>query len=159
MAEREIYEIKIEEGALTGAPIWCGHKRGKNWMAEIELDPQSPNGLKRKFWAPARGENFYYLIPSDLEYPAPVEFGADYYTGGGHKHAKRWYGVIIAVSEEKLTLEKYETAKEAIKRAKELKSGETNRKEAIRKKIEVLEKEIEKLRAELEEIEKIEKEG
>ena len=120
----EIYEIEVEMGALKNAPIWEDHKRGKNWLAEISPDPKSPGGLKRKFWEHARG-SYYYIIPSNVQLPTAIEFGADYYSGRGNKYPKRWYGVIVSISQDKIVIEKCETASQAIKRAQELKSQVT----------------------------------
>jgi len=144
-----LYEIEIREGALADVPIWEEHKRGKNWFAEIEFDLKSPGGLKRKFWQLAKGPNFFYIIPDDLDYPVAVEFGADYFTSGKRRIPWRWYGVIVNVTREKVIFEKWKTAKGAIERARELKE-KINRKEILRKKAEELQKELAKVLAELE---------
>lgn len=98
-AERGLEEgdiaLRIEEGALATVPpsCWESHKRGKNWLATISVDPSSPGGLARSFVPKAKGE-FYYLLP-DLAPGDAVEFGADYYSGGGRKNPTRWYGFFV----------------------------------------------------------------
>jgi hypothetical protein len=89
--------IRIEAGALTDVPddCWQTHKRGKNWLAMISVDPSSPGGLSRNFAAKAKGE-FFYLLP-DLSPGDPVEFGADYYSGSGRKSPTRWYGFVVKI--------------------------------------------------------------
>jgi hypothetical protein len=111
-------KIEIEAGGLKQAPIWQNHSRSKNWMAKIAVDPTEPGGLRRDFARKARGD-FTYLVASWMVPDTPIEFGADYYTGSGRKHADRWYGVIRAISETEIEFEKFETARDAIKAAKE----------------------------------------
>ncbi len=112
----------IEDGALTGAPVWENHKRGKNWMALISVSPSSPGGLARDFCAKARGESFY-MMPS-LSPGDAVEFGADYYSGSGKKSADRFYGYVVRVDPEGdekkglLVLHKCSTGKDACKQGK-----------------------------------------
>ena len=119
----EILEIKIEDNALIDAPIFCYHKRGKNWLASIKPNPKAPGGLERVFWERGRGP-YFYIIPENLKLPVAVEFGADYYTGSGRKIPERLYGVIVKIEDDKIILEKYKTATQAIKRAKALSEKE-----------------------------------
>jgi hypothetical protein len=85
-------------------------------MAEIWIDPKAPGGLGRRFFPKAHGE--YYYMVDKAKAPMPVEFGADYYSGSGKKRPHRWYGVIVCVTAEELTLEQYDTARQAINAAK-----------------------------------------
>src|SRR5262249_14392556 len=87
--------LRIEEGALATVPpnCWESHKRGKNWFARIEINPAKPGGLERDFHAKAHGA-YYYLLPT-LAAGDAVEFGADYYSGGGRKSPTRWYGYYV----------------------------------------------------------------
>jgi len=84
-------KLKVEKGALLEVPIYEPHKRGKNWLAEIDLDPASPGGLKRRFFPRARGEYYYFIEPGVFA----VEFGADYYSSSYKKHPNRVYGVLV----------------------------------------------------------------
>ena len=110
--------LACELGALTEIPggCWESHSRGKNWMAAIHKDPRAPGGLGRAFWEKAKGD-YYYLIPANLNLPCPIEIGADYYTGSGHKQPTRWYGVIVESTADHITIEECGTASAAIKRA------------------------------------------
>jgi hypothetical protein len=105
--------LKHDHGALTEAPIFETHKRGKNWMAIISIDPTKPGGLERKFMNRARGE-YRYLI-GDLKEGDPIEFGADYYSCKQRKTPKRFYGVITKITETELMIEEMKTGKGAVK--------------------------------------------
>lgn len=87
--------LRVEDGALSTVPpdCWESHKRGKNWLAVITVDPTSPGGLRRLFATRAKGSS-YYMLPK-LEVGDAVEFGADYYSGGGRKNARRWHGFFL----------------------------------------------------------------
>lgn len=106
----------IEDGALTTAPVYENHKRGKNWLAIIGADPQSPGGLERQFVPNGRGR-YLYLV-NVLKVGEAVEFAADYYSSGGRKHANRWYGVIREKSDTALVVEHFSTSAQAIKAAR-----------------------------------------
>ncbi|OYT50381.1 hypothetical protein B6U83_00110 [Thermoplasmatales archaeon ex4484_36] len=96
--------LRKELGALVEVPVYCGHPRGKNWMAKITPDPASPGGLHRDFFKRAKGK-YYYMVPSGSLSPGDrVEFGADYYTGSGRREKKRWYGVVVEDRESVLIL-------------------------------------------------------
>lgn len=114
-----MYEIAIEMEALKDAPVYKNHKRGRNWFARIYRDPASPGGIGRNFADRAHGE-FYYMLPSNYLPGTPVEFGADYYSGGGVKHSNRWYGVITERTEEKIVLEECSSAIGAINLGKQI---------------------------------------
>ena len=96
MADGEI-DLSIEDGALIEVPrnMWESHKRGKNWMATITVNPASPGGLDRDFVSKAKGDS-YYLLPT-LSPGDAIEFGADYYSGGGRKNSNRWYGYVVRI--------------------------------------------------------------
>jgi len=104
---------KIENGALVTAPIYENHTRGKNWLAAISSEPAAPGGLNRDF-ATRAGGDYLYLVPADLTPGTPVEFGADYYSGRGKKHAARWHGFVVSVSDTELALCECDSAREAI---------------------------------------------
>lgn len=118
----EKIRLKVENNALTNVPIWEGHKRGKNWFAVISLDPLSPGGLKRKFAKKAKGD-YYYMMPDFLQVGDAVEFGADYYTGGGHRSANRWYGIVTDISIDYIELLPVKSSREACKKAEEYHQG------------------------------------
>lgn len=106
----------IEDGALIGVPCYESHKRGKNWMAIIAVNPRAPGGLDRDFVEKAKGKA-YYMVPSDFEPGTPIEFGADYYSGSGRKSTERWYGYVVRVDEEAgfIVLHECATGKDAVK--------------------------------------------
>jgi hypothetical protein len=114
----EVFEVEIENGALLDAPVWESHKRGTNFFSTIALDPSAPGGLKRQFHEKARGDDYYYM--ATFAEGDPVEFGGDYTSGGGHRSRSRWYGVCIRKTDESATFEKCDTARQAVKRAKEI---------------------------------------
>lgn len=106
-----IRSLPVELGAFTNVPIHESHKRGKNWLAVITPDPRSPGGIGRAFATRAYGK-YYYIVPP-LEPGDAIEFGADYYTGGGRKVPRRWYGVVREVGEHEVVVEQCDTAFEA----------------------------------------------
>lgn len=112
MTKNEIYAAPVRDGAMLDAPVYETHKRGKNWMATIGPDPAAPGGVARTFVPRGRGE-YYYIVSPDLV-GQPVEFGGDYYSGAGNRSAKRWYGVVRALTGEEIRIERYETATLAI---------------------------------------------
>lgn len=106
--------LKISLGALIEVPKFEYHTRGKNWLAIISLDPDSPGGLARKFIKRARGESYYYFV-DQLKVGDPIEFGADYYTTGNNKRSDRAYYVVLEKTDEFLRIKKFDTAKQAVK--------------------------------------------
>lgn len=123
MSTTVTFKIDPETRVLLEAPVWENHKRGKNWLATIEKDPAAPGGLGRKFAPKARGEGFY-VLPLDLVHAGdPVEFGADYYSGSGTKRADRWYGVVLARTNDLLTVEVSKTGARAVARAREVREA------------------------------------
>ncbi len=106
----------VECGAMIAVPIYENHRRGKNWLAIIEADPQSPGGLRRTFVQRGRGQ-YYYLI-DQLKPGIPVEFGADYYSGSGKKSSNRVYGIVVTVAGTFIEFEWHNTAIQAIKAGK-----------------------------------------
>lgn len=112
-----MYTFAIEENALVEVPCFESHQRGKNWLAVISSDPSAPGGLHREFQP--RGHGGYYYLVSGLKVGQPIEFGADYYSGSGRKSSLRFYGVITALTEQSLSVEKTDTGKQAIKMSRE----------------------------------------
>jgi len=75
MTETEIYTAPVRDGAMLSAPVYEGHKRGKNWMAIINPDPTAPGGVARTFVPRGRGE-YYYIVSTDLVgQPEPLRPG------------------------------------------------------------------------------------
>lgn len=136
------FVCRLEMGAMTDVPIWEKHPRGKNWMAAIKNNPKAPGGVERKFFEKAHGNGYFYLVDG-LSVGTPVEFGADYYTGGGNRVPRRWYGVVAEITEDTLVLDQYGTAREAVAAAEKRDSPDRR---------ELLEREKERILARLKEI-------
>ncbi len=115
----EIETLAIECGALTRAPIYEEHKRGRNWCATIGRDPLKPGGLSREFWTEAKGE-FYYVLPVGLKQGDALEFGADYLTGRANKRYSRRYYVVLEVRPDFVFLARFDSGAEAVKGAPEI---------------------------------------
>jgi len=106
-------EIKLvcANGALLEAPVREEHARGSNWLAVIDIDGTMPGGLSRRWVDRAKGACLY-LVEKLALFDA-VEFGADYTTSVGTKRPKRWYGVIVAKTDDFLALEEAPSGKDA----------------------------------------------
>lgn len=113
-------KARIEFDAIVDAPVYCDHRRGKNWLARISIDPSAPGGLAREFMPRARG-GFRYIVRS-LSPGDAVEFGADYYTSGGNRRADRAYGFVGNKTENEIWFYWTGTAREAVERAQAWKS-------------------------------------
>jgi hypothetical protein len=113
----ELFTSEIEEGAMLSSPCYETHSRGKNWLAKIHKDPASPGGLGRTFQQKARGAYYYFV--TGLNIGDVVEFGADYYTGGGSKRSNRFYGIVRSLSDTKIEIEEFSSSAEAFKAKKE----------------------------------------
>jgi len=99
-------------GALLQAPAFENHARGTNWLAVIDIDGTMPGGLSRRWIERGKGACIYLVEKIGL-FDA-VEFGADYMTGTGAKKPRRWYGVVIAKTEDHLALEPAPSGKDAV---------------------------------------------
>lgn len=109
--------------ALIEVPIFEKHRRGKNWLAIISVEPTAPGGLGRKFCPRGNGE-CVYIIEQLSRFDA-VEFGADYLTWSGNTARKRWYGVVIDIRFDFVLLEAAESGAKAVIRARELREKAT----------------------------------
>lgn len=118
MTDSENYVAPIECGAMTDAPVYEGHKRGRNWMAIISANPTAPGGLERQFVPRAHGKYFYPI--EGLAAGQAVEFGADYYSAGGRKHPSRWYGVIVRISADQIEIAPCESGDAALEMAAQM---------------------------------------
>jgi hypothetical protein len=103
MAEPIVLKLPCANGALLQVPVFEKHHRGTNWMAVIDVDGTSPGGLGRHFIDRGKGECFYLIDQVTLF--DPIEFGADYTTSVGRRHRKRWFGVVIAKTEDYILAE------------------------------------------------------
>lgn len=113
----EVLKLVQANGALLAAPIYDKGPRRSNYVAIIDIDPSMPGGLSRTFCEKGRGECLYVTEKMDL-FDA-LEFASDYTTWAGNKHRERWYGVIIAKTEDYLLVEKCASGARAVLRAKE----------------------------------------
>jgi hypothetical protein len=95
--------MAVANGALLEVPVFEKHHRGTNWLAVIDIDGTAPSGLSRQFIDRGKGECFYLI--EQVKLFDPVEFGADYMTGVGRRHRKRWYGVVTAKTEDYILVE------------------------------------------------------
>ncbi|MEM4501562.1 MAG: hypothetical protein QW512_05470 [Thermofilaceae archaeon] len=120
--------LPIENGAFKDVPVYCSHKRGHNWMATFTIDK---NGLSRTFAPHAREAGYFYMVVHDWKLPAPVEFGADYYTNSGKRYPRRWYGVWIETRGDVAVFAEASSPGEALKLAEELKKLTPEKKESI----------------------------
>ncbi len=136
---------QIEDGALTTAPVWEDHKRGKNWAAVITADPKSPGGLGRAFLPRANGRYMYQI--GGLAVGQAIEFAGDYVGGSGRVTPNRWYGVVRAIEIDRLVCEKCPTSAQAIALARTMATPAIDR--------EALSAEREKLIARLAEIDNL----
>ena len=146
----EVLQVSVANNALLEVPIWEAHYRGSNWMAVINVDGSSPGGLSRKFLPKGKGDCFYLI--EQLQLFDPIEFGADYTTSVGTKKRDRWYGVIIAVTDGHLIIERASTGVAAVLRAKTARESPKDRAKALRESLQshldqvvALEREIQEL--------------
>jgi hypothetical protein len=108
------FVMPLENGAAREVPLFEAHKRGRNWMAKIEPNPSAPGGLRREFFERARGDYYYLIPPGSLAVGDALEFGADYYSGSGRKNARRWYGAVAAVADDRVELVRAEDGRKAV---------------------------------------------
>lgn len=144
-------KLLVANGALLQAPIYESHRRGSNWMAVIDVDPTMPGGLSRRWMNRGRGECMYLLEQVAL-FDA-VEFGADYTTSAGNKRRDRWYGVVTAMTEGYILVERCSTGVAAVLRAKEARTSRHDRAAALRAEQEACIERAAKLAAEIDELE------
>lgn len=149
-----VYNFEIEQGYMQGVIIHQPHERGRNWCATIAKDPNGPSGLSRNFHKLGKGsENGY--SSENICLGDALEWGADYYTGGGSKKPHRKYTLVTELTSEKIVMTEFATAARAIKaRAeflKRLENLEMKRASLKRTKNELMQK-IEQVQAEIDEI-------
>lgn len=122
--------LRLANGALLEAPIYEKHQRGTNYLAIIDIDPTMPGGLGRRFAPRGRGDCMY--MTESLGLFDAVEFGADYTTNAGNKHRNRWYGVIMAITDDFLIVESAASGSKAVLRSKEARISPEDRANALR---------------------------
>lgn len=140
-------KLKAANGVLLEAPIYENHHRGSNWLAVIDIDPTMPGGLSRRWAKHGRGECLYMLDQVAL-FDA-VEFGADYTTTAGNKKRDRWYGVVVAMTDGLVVVEKCSSGANAVLRSKEAKTSPSDRAAALKAEKEALIERAAKLAAEI----------
>jgi hypothetical protein len=148
--QEEPLRLSIANGALLEAPLYEEHRRGTNWMAIIDIDGTSPGGLSRRFLNHARGECFYML--EQLSLFDPVEFGADYTTSFGNKKRGRWYGVVVAKTDDFILVQRCASGSKAVLFSKEKRVDPNAQRTALLVERQQLLDRAEKLRQELETI-------
>ena len=148
--------LACANGALLAVPAWENHARGSNWLAVVDINGLLPGGLSRKWLPRAKGECFYLV--SDLALFDAVEFGADYTTGVGKKKPNRWYGVVIAKTDDLLVLQEADTGAAAVMLAKSHRTSPEWRAAALHVERAALLAHAEKLRREAEALTAVAKE-
>jgi len=146
-----VKKLLVANGALLEAPIWEKHFRGSNWLALIDIDPTAPGGLSRRFLNRGKGECLFVI--EQLGLFDAVEFAADYTTSVGTKKKDRWYGVVVALTDGHLLVERCETGVKAVLRSKEARASVQDRAAALRAEKEALVERAAKLAAEIAELE------
>jgi hypothetical protein len=106
---------------LMEVPAWNEHHRAKNWAATLEVDPVAPGGLRRRWFNRGNGPVFY-VVPDSLEPGDAVEFGADRVSYSGNRDGNRWYGVVLAVSNTAIRLQKCVSAADAASKSSAMRS-------------------------------------
>jgi hypothetical protein len=142
--------MAVANDALLDVPLFEKHHRGTNWMAVIGIDGTSPGGLSRSFIDRGKGECFY-LIEHVMLFD-PIEFGADYTTGVGRRHRKRWYGVVVAKTDDYLQVEECPTGTKAVLLSKAKRIDPNALAEAFEKQRAVLLKRADELAASAEQL-------
>jgi hypothetical protein len=146
----EPVRMTVANGALLEVPVFEKHQRGKNWMAVIDIDGTCPGGLSRKFIDRGRGECFYLIEQVTLF--DSIEFGADYITSMGKKWNKRWFGVVVAKTDDYLLAEQCTSGKNAVLLSKAKRTDPHALADALSREREVLMKRAEELNDAIEQL-------
>lgn len=128
--EPEVLRFIVANGALLEAPVWERHHRGSNWLAVIDVDGTAPGGFSRRFINRGRGACLY--LTEQLGLFDALEFAADYTTLAGNKQRDRWFGVVKAITEDFILVEKTGSGVLAVLRAKALRISAADRAAALR---------------------------
>lgn len=126
----DLIDLTIVNGTLVNVPVWEKHERGSNWLAIIDVDGTKPGGLSRHFIDRGKGPCLYFSEQVGL-FDA-VEFGADYTTSVGRKRPRRFYGVVVGKSDDRIRIETCKDGLAAILRAKEARISVESRIQALK---------------------------
>ncbi|WP_427024875.1 hypothetical protein ACP4J4_02740 [Aureimonas ureilytica] len=108
-------EVLPLDGGATENPAFVRHKRGRNWAAVL-VGPNAAR-MERTFLA-ARGAT---VDLSDVRPGQVIEFGGDYVTSGGNRqYDRRYYLVLATDGADEMTVERHDTAAQALRAAREL---------------------------------------
>jgi hypothetical protein len=151
------FKLPVANGALLEAPVYESHRRGTNYLAIIDIDGTMPGGLERHFCDSARGECLY-LVEKIMLFDA-LECAADYSTSVGKRKRIRWYGIVLAKTDDYLLLETCESGAKAVLRAKAARISQEDRIRAMKEEQSVLISRTTKLQEEIEYIETNKDEG
>lgn len=101
--------LRIINRGLLDVLVWLPHRRARNWVARVEIEPTIAGGIKRKFFPRAAGKTgIKAVVPEDLEVGEVLEFGADYVSFGGNRSPTRMYAVVMALSATEMRVKPYE---------------------------------------------------
>lgn len=149
--EPKVYRFILANGALLEVPVFELEARGVNWMAVIDVDATLPGGLSRKWMPRGKGECFYTV--EQLSLFDAVEFAADSTTLYNDKKRIRWYGVVVAKTDNYLLIEECASGARAVLRSQKARLSPEDRakaleaeRDATKTRLEQLENEIQELR-------------
>lgn len=129
MTDNKEFRLPHLNRALLKAPVFETHYRGKNWLAVINVDGTCPGGLTRDFINRGKGDCLYLIEQITLF--DVVEFGADYQTSVGKNKPRRFYGVVVAITETEIVLREYETGALACVAARAMRVSPTDKLRAL----------------------------
>lgn len=110
--DRPKVSLTVVNGAMLQAPVYERGGKASNWAAVIDVDPSKPGGLSRQFLERGRGECLYLV--DQLGLFDAVEFAADQVKADGSKRRNRWFGVVVAKSEDLLIIEQHQSGATAV---------------------------------------------
>lgn len=123
-------KLLVMNGSLMEAPVYEAPHRSTNWLALVDVDSTSPDGLSRRFMNRGKGKCLYNVEPISL-FDA-VEFGADYTTSVGKRKRLRWFGVVVARTEEFMLVEQCETGARAVARSRKARANKQDQVYALK---------------------------
>jgi len=107
--------LRVVNRGLLDVLIHCSHRRAKNWVAIVAVDPVMPGGLSRVFFDRARAKGpAKYIVPERLEVGNVLEFGADYVQGTGKVEPNRVFAMVTLVTADHIEVKPYKTYEEAL---------------------------------------------
>lgn len=114
----DVYEL---EGCSIESPVFCNHRRGKNWAA-IMTGKNAANAQRSFLLMKGNIVDLSEVKPGNV-----VEFGGDYVTSSGRRQPDRQWWVVHVVSDESITVEAAETLAAAIRAARLFNQGKEAR--------------------------------